>query len=112
MIDNLRTQIALLLVPLLGLALLTRPTAEEWPDAVERLRKKERNAAGSFAIAMKPVKAAWADVDERWPRLIELAWAKSGVGVSNYAEEKLCVTHKTCTFKENCGWPWIVYRAV
>lgn len=72
-------RILLILAPVIPLMLLTRPMAHEWPDAVVRLRKKERNAAGSLASALEPVKAAWRS-DDRHAALLEMARARLSIG--------------------------------
>lgn len=68
----------LVLAPLLALALLTRPSAIDWPATVVKLRNKEKGATGSFAAAIKPVKAAWHARD--YDTLASLAWSKLVIG--------------------------------
>ena len=89
---------------LLGLLVLTRPLASEWPAAVVRMRRKERFGAGTLGAALGPAKEAWGEA--RWQGLAELAAARCSFRHRSWPEERLWAydlglvtlgcTHKKC----------------
>ena len=74
------------LVPTVILMILTRPLADDWPEAVDRMRRKERDAAGSFAAAMQPVRVGWRS-EAPWSRLSALTWRRCSAGTRHWDEE-------------------------
>ena len=95
----------MLVCPVLFVALVTRPRAEEWPVAVERMRRLQRAGAGSFSTALQPAREAF-DSPKRWSALAALASNRLAFGFKEWPEAKLWAadvgvisigcTHKRC----------------
>lgn len=90
---------------LLTLLLVTRPPASDWPAVVTKLRRKEANAAGSLALALKPLGAAWQQRD--FTALAEIARSRWDIGMHMDAEDAriwafdallltIACTHRKC----------------
>lgn len=69
----------------LTLLALVRPPSSAWPDAVERMRKKEKGAAGSLAGALIPARHVWPDL----AAVGALAMANWQVGTAEWPERGL-----------------------
>ena len=92
--------------PLMGLMLLSRPKADDWPAAVERMRRKERHGAGTLATSLEPARAVWASSEQRWHDIGMMAAQQFTFGSRAWPEEKLWAmdavllsagcTHKKC----------------
>ena len=89
-----------LILPLLLLLVVTRPDAIDWPDAVGRMRIKEKNAAGSLSLTMKKL-------PRNIPAIISLAFERATVGThiseddpriwaTQYIFFSVGCTHKKC----------------
>lgn len=75
-------------VPWLGIAVLTRPRASDWPEAVARMRRKDKLGAGTFDIASKPIREVW-DTPERWRKLSAMVRERFYFGVERWPEDRL-----------------------
>lgn len=80
-------RILLMVVPWIGLAVLTRPCSADWPAAVARMRRKERHGAGTMTLALEPVRAVW-DTPERWQALLAMARERFAFGIERFPEEE------------------------